>query len=544
MLKVNIVTLDKTTLKMKKTAISYLLFFSLLFSLGIGNVSCQNKKNNSIVLRYDSLSKEKIITLTPFDSTLVLVFYKKYPELLPYKKQAVAIYQQQQYNYIWYDGNGIKETAAVLWNKINNIQDEGITVSVPYKTVFDSKYYKKTATPDIELELGLTSYYLFYVDKVYQGIDASKSKELGWYLPRKKASYNNYIDSLLVEPTSAQDKFLMPQYYKLREALKQYRDLDKKGGWNKILIAPKFKSLKPGDTSAVIAQIRTRLFLEGDLTRDSKDSIYDEELKTGVLRFESRTGFKADEVILPKHIAEMNVPINNRIKTIMVNMERCRWISNGLTKSKEFVVINIPSYQLTFFKDKKPVLVSKVVVGKVMHETVVFSGMMSYIVFSPYWNVPTSILRKEILPAMRRNKNYLASHHMEWHNGGVRQKPGPNNSLGLIKFLFPNNNNIYLHDTPSKNLFKEETRAFSHGCIRIEKPVELANLILKDEPNWTPEKIDEAMHTYKESWYTLKTKIPVYIGYFTSWVDSQGKINFYKDIYKNDDRLMEMLTKE
>ena len=128
--------------------------------------------------------------------------------------------------------------------------------------------------------------------------------------------------------------------------------------------------------------------------------------------------------------------------------------------------------------------------------------------------------------------------------GGVRQKPGPNNSLGLIKFLFPNTNNIYLHDTPSKNLFTAENRAFSHGCIRLEKPIELANLILKDEPNWTPKKIDEAMHSNKESWYTLKSKIPVYIGYFTSWVDSKGKINFYKDIYNNDNRLMEMITKE
>ena len=529
---------------MKKAGETYFIFCYLLFSLGISNVSCQNKKSNPIVLRYDSLRKEKTITLTPFDSTLIAGFYKKYPNLLPYKKQAVIIYQQQQYNYIWYDGNGIKETSAVLWNKINNLRDEGVAVSVPYKTVFDNKYSKKTTAPDIELELGLTAYYLFYVDKVFHGIDIAKSRELGWYLPRNKPTYLNYLDSLLVENKSEDVKHLLPQYYKLRDVLKRYRELDKKGGWDKIVVEPKFKSLKPGDTSAVIMQIRSRLFLEGDLARDSKDSIYDEEFKTGLLSFESRNGFKADVVILPKHITEMNVPIGDRIKTIMVNMERCRWISNGLSTSKEFIVINIPSFQLTFFKDKKPALVSKVVVGKVIHETVIFSGMMSYIVFCPYWNVPNSILKKEILPALRRNKNYLRNHHMEWYNGGVRQKPGAENSLGLIKFLFPNSNNIYLHDTPSKNLFKEETRAFSHGCIRLEKPVELANLILKDDPNWNSEKIDEAMHTYKESWYTLKTKIPVYIGYFTAWVDSQGEINFYKDIYKNDERLMNVLAKD
>ncbi len=529
---------------MKKARVPYLIFFISLLLLGISNVSCQNNKNNTIALHYATVNKEKIVNLTPFDSTLVTVFYKKYPEFLPYKKQAVAIYQQQHFNYIWQDGNGIKETAAVIWNKINNLQEEGVTAVVPYKEAFESKYSNIASTPDLDLEIGLTSYYLFYVDKVFHGIDVAKSRELGWYLPRNKPTYLNYLDSLLVDTKSEETKYLLPQYYKLRDVLKQYREIEKKGGWNTITMAPKFTSLKPRDTSDIVLQIRTRLFLEGDLAKDTKSNSYDEELKAGVLSFKSRTGFKGDDVILAKHIAEMNVPIGNRIKTIMVNMERCRWVSSGLTNSKEFIVINIPSFQLTFFKDKKPALISKVVVGKEMNKTVIFSGMMSNIVFCPYWNVPNSILRKEILPALRRNKNYLASHHMEWHDGGVRQKPGPNNSLGLIKFLFPNNNNIYLHDTPSKNLFKEETRAFSHGCIRLEKPVELANLILKEEPNWTSEKIEEAMHTNKESWYALRTKIPVYIGYFTSWVDSQGKINFYKDIYKNDDRLMEMLTKE
>jgi murein L,D-transpeptidase YcbB/YkuD len=151
---------------------------------------------------------------------------------------------------------------------------------------------------------------------------------------------------------------------------------------------------------------------------------------------------------------------------------------------------------------------------------------------------------KEILPAIKKNKKYLSKHNMEWYKGNVRQKPGGNNSLGLVKFLFPNNNNIYLHDTPSKKLFNEEKRAFSHGCIRVEKPKELANLILEGDTNWTPEKIDAAMNKGKESWYTLKNKIPVYIGYFTAWVDNDGAINFYKDIYERDERLAAMLLEE
>lgn len=222
-------------------------------------------------------------------------------------------------------------------------------------------------------------------------------------------------------------------------------------------------------------------------------------------------------------------------------MERCRWVSNDIPKSKELIAINIPSFQLSYFKNQEVVLRSKVVVGKTMNKTVIFSAPMKYIVFSPYWNVPNSILKNEILPGIAQNENYLAEHDMEWNEGKLRQRPGPKNSLGLIKFLFPNSNDIYLHDTPSKNLFERETRAFSHGCIRIAKPKELAIEILKDDPNWTPEKIEEAMNSGKETWYSLKNKIPVYIGYFTAWVDNDGTIHFYNDIYKRDELLANLL---
>jgi murein L,D-transpeptidase YcbB/YkuD len=185
-----------------------------------------------------------------------------------------------------------------------------------------------------------------------------------------------------------------------------------------------------------------------------------------------------------------------------------------------------------------------VVVGKAMNQTVVFSGMMQYIVFSPYWNVPKSIIKKELAPAMAKNKNYLEQHNMEWNGGTIRQKPGPKNSLGLVKFLFPNSNSIYLHDTPSKSLFNEEKRAFSHGCIRVAKPVELANLILQDDSNWTPEKIAAAMNSGTEKWYTLKHKIPVYIGYFTAWVDRAGVVHFYDDVYGRDERLAALIFEQ
>ena len=244
---------------------------------------------------------------------------------------------------------------------------------------------------------------------------------------------------------------------------------------------------------------------------------------------------------MPEHIKEMNVPVAERIKTIIVNMERCRWISNDINKAEELIFVNIPAYQMTYFKKGKPALVSNVVVGKVLNKTVVFSAPMRYIVFSPYWNVPTNILKKELLPEIEKNPNYLAEHNMEWDKGNVRQKPGPDNSLGKVKFLFPNSNAIYLHDTPAKSLFGNEDRSLSHGCVRVAKATELANLILKDDENWNPSKIEEAMNSNVEFKYTLKDKIPVYIGYFTAWVDNGGSIRFYDDIYKRDERLASLL---
>ena len=503
---------------------------------------CAKKEEKAVLTKSKFLTEDYAMS---FDSAQVEVFYAKYPKLILYKTQAVTLYRNNQYNFIWYDKKGRKETAEVIYNKMNNLFEEGVQAKVPYKEILDGLFQKTTSKPNLDVELFLTNYYFYYTNKVLQGIDETKVEELGWYLPHKKQSYVDYLDSLLLDPKLIDNKEqLIGQYYKLKSVLQKYRTLEKKGGWKAIAFPADFKQLKPGDSSDLVLQIRSRLFLTNDIETDSKSAVYDESLQEAVLKYKMRNGFSADKIILPKHIAEMNVPISDRIKTIMVNMERCRWISTDLTKSKELIVVNIPSYRLTYFKEGKAALISNVVVGTALNKTVIFSGMMSYIVFSPYWNVPTSIKNKEILPAIKKNPNYLAKHNMEWKGSNIRQKPGPNNSLGLVKFLFPNSNNIYLHDTPAKSLFSQEKRAFSHGCIRVEKPKELANLILQDDPSWTPEKIDVAMKGGKEKWYTLKNKIPVYIGYFTAWVDDEGVINFYKDIYDRDNALAMLLLEE
>jgi murein L,D-transpeptidase YcbB/YkuD len=204
-------------------------------------------------------------------------------------------------------------------------------------------------------------------------------------------------------------------------------------------------------------------------------------------------------------------------------------------------MVNIPQFLLMAHRGNNIEWSCPVVVGKSTNKTAIFKGTMKYVVFSPYWNVPRSIMNKEILPAMRRNKNYLENHDMEWNGGKIRQKPGPQNSLGLVKFLFPNSFNMYLHDTPSKSLFKEEKRAFSHGCIRVSEPKKLAVFLLENDPEWTSEKIDEAMNSGKEQYVTLRKTVPVYIVYFTAFVDDKGKLNFREDIYHRDNQLRDMI---
>lgn len=518
---------------------SILYVIVIVFAFFFVPVSCK-KKDKTLA----DVVKQNVFEIA-FDSSLVESFFTKYPKLKDYQTDVVTLYRKHQYHYVWYDKNGINEFANLLYNKINNLEEEGIQTPVPYKKELDQVYdgFNDDKKPNIETELLNSSLYFFYADKVYHGLDAKKTAEIGWYLPHKKQSYVNYLDSLLVQSSliNKNKKGVIAQYFLLKNALKKYREIEKSEKWDPIVLDSTVKSIKIGDSSKTIAQIRKRLYILGDISSDSKNGVYDKSLAEGILKYKKRNAFNLETIILPNHIASFNVPIATRIKTIIINMERCRWISPDIIKAKELIVVNVPSYQLTFFRDGNPVFRSNVVVGKAMNKTVIFSAPMRYIVFSPYWNVPTSIINKEIKPEMAKNKNYLAQHNMEWNNGNVRQKPGPKNSLGLVKFLFPNSSSIYLHDTPAKGLFSQEKRAFSHGCIRVAKPAELANLILKDDKNWTPEKINAAMNTGKETWYTLKNKIPVYIGYFTAWVNPEGNIQFYDDIYDRDDRLASML---
>jgi murein L,D-transpeptidase YcbB/YkuD len=326
--------------------------------------------------------------------------------------------------------------------------------------------------------------------------------------------------------------------------MKKYRTIEQNGGWEPIPIDSLSLTFKPFDSAATIGKIRQRLTLMGDLKEDSKSNLYDNDLMEGLLNYKKRNGFKPNYLIEARHIQRMNIPIEEYIKTIKINMERCRWIEPELTKASEYLFINIPSFKLFFRRNGKTELESNVFVGEIMTQTAIFSSTVNHIVFSPYWNVPKSIVENELSQAIATDKNFLQNNNMEWFKGNLREKPGLQNPMGLVKFIFPNSNDIYLHDTPAKSLFDSEYRAYSHGCINISKAKELALLILKDDPNWPVERINQAMKGEKETVCILKRKIPIHIGYFTALVNETGTINFYNDVYERDSCLSEILFTE
>lgn len=487
---------------------------------------------------------EKGVSIITIDSTAIKPFFESHPELQKYDSIYVDVYRYYDFHYIWFNEKGMTDYGKSLYKRVKNIEDEGIYAEYPYQTQIDDLYEEDLKNPEdnSDAELLMTGLYAFYVDHAYKGIDEDVAKELGWLLPRKKIDETALLKKLVSDKKwSDEDTLRVKQYYQMRDKLKDFKKIQEEGGWDKIETSEEKIAIKPGDSSEIIHQIRKRLAITGELQKDNESNIYDEDLKKAVAEFQLHHGLNKDSIIKAEHIAAFNVPVQDYIKKIVVNLERLRWVPTKINEVEEFILVNIPAYHLDYFKNGKVVFDSDVIVGGVMHKTVIFDGEMSYLAFSPYWNIPPSIIKNEIKPGMEKDDKYLEKRNMEWNNGNVRQLPGASNSLGLVKFMFPNENNIYLHDTPAKSLFDSEDRARSHGCIRVEKARDLAVAILEGDKEWNPEKIDSAMHAGKENTYSLKNKIPVYIGYFTAWIDENGEINFYKDVYKRDDKLADLL---
>jgi murein L,D-transpeptidase YcbB/YkuD len=340
-----------------------------------------------------------------------------------------------------------------------------------------------------------------------------------------------------------------PEYDALAKALDALHGQKEKGGW------PAVPSVsKPGASGPAVAALRQRLAMSGQLKGDpAASNTYDAGVEEAVKAFQELHGIKATGIVDQTTLAAINVPLETRMQQMALNLQRWRWMPDQL--GDRHFMVNIPNFHVYAREQGKTVMDIRVVVGKVGNNTPIFSDEMESVVFSPYWNIPDSIAQGETLPAIARDPDYLRRQNMEivrtsgeqvdpsevdWNDAealkgfSFRQRPGASNALGHVKFLFPNQHNVYLHDTPADNLFGKPTRAFSHGCVRVEEPEQLAKYVLSGYSEWDEQSIGAAMHSGVEKHVKLKEKIPVHIVYFTSWVDENGGLHFQPDIYGYD----------
>jgi len=326
-------------------------------------------------------------------------------------------------------------------------------------------------------------------------------------------------------------------YTRLRAALAVYRDIARRGGWE---VVPSGGALRLGDAGPRVVDLRRRLLGEGYPAAGAEPlfdaPVLDARLESIVQTFQSRHGIAVDGIVGPETLRELNVSADVRAQQIAVNLERWRWMPSDLGAS--YAIVNIAAFRLDVVERGRRVLSMKTVVGKEYTKTPFFAAQIKEVVVNPWWNVPVSIATKELWPRQGREPSYFASEHIVvTKDGRLRQTPGPWNSLGRIKFSMPNAFDVYLHDTPAKHLFEQPFRAFSHGCIRLERPFELARYLLRDQPRWTPAAIDEAVEAGAELAIPLTTPEPVFVLYWTASVDDDGAVEFHRDHYDRDDAL-------
>lgn len=346
-------------------------------------------------------------------------------------------------------------------------------------------------------------------------------------------------------------------YRRLRESLAEHRALAERGGWPRVSGGA---TLRPGDRSERVLELRRRLADSAGepAVADSAD-VFDAALAESVARFQARHGLEADGLVGSKTLAALNTPIERRIRQILVNLERWRWLPESL--GDPHVLVNIADFHLDVMERGEPILTMRVIVGRPYRRTPVFSGELTYLVLNPTWEVPPSIAVKDILPKAREDPDFFARTGTEVLSGWggedeivdpasvdwqqvptkrfpyrFRQRPGPLNALGRIKFMFPNRFSVYLHDTPARELFGKTERIFSSGCIRIAEPLALAEYLLTGS-SWNTESIQKALDTGKEQTVRLPKRVPVHLLYWTAWVAPDGTVQFRDDVYDRDERV-------
>ena len=481
-------------------------------------------------------------------------------------------YQARGYSPAWFDNRGLTVAGRQLLDLLRSADEHGLCPEDyhlaqiepligleedcrRYEMPFDTGYMAR-------LDLLLTDAFLLYAAHLVEGRVDSDEVHEGWRSrPRKVdlvkllvyALNNGRLVPVLADLAPPHQGYLL-----LRGELERYRRSSALGGWPLVPAGP---VLREGDRDPRLPLLRQRLQFYGDLwahdfATGEPEELFDKPTVAALVRFQLRHGLDGDGVLGPKTLAALNVSAEARIRQIELNLERWRWLPKDL--GERHIQVNSADFQLTVMEGAQAVLTMPVVVGTAYRKTPVFSARMNHLIFAPFWTVPPTILREDKLPKIKADPGYLQQHHFEivrgikenpaildpstipWRNvtavtfpGQLRQKPGPWNPLGRVKFMFPNTFDVYLHDTPDKHLFGRDARTFSSGCIRIQKPVELASYLL-EEQGWSREGILAAMARSEPLRVGLDRPLPVHILYWTAWVDAEGAMQFRDDIYLRD----------
>ena len=489
-------------------------------------------------------------------------------------------YRQREYLPAWNSGTGPLPQAETLIRALREAGAEGLN-PYDYHLARIQALLEKVGAPHgaesqshaqslADLDFLFTDAFLIYGSHLLRGRVDPESVEAQWYVERRERDLREVLEQALYENRIREALHLLAPthaaYLRMRSALERYRKMAASGGWP---IVPGGPLLEKGDRSERVTLLRLRLAAEGDLpkTETADRQAFDAELDQAVRRFQQRHGLKVDGVVGPKTLAALNVSAGERVRQLLVNLERWRWLPQEL--GPRYILVDIANFRLKVMEEGRSVFETRVVVGKPFWSTPVFNGTMTYLVLNPYWNIPTSIALGETLPKSQKDPEYLSKERIQLVQGwgpderiidpkesawsseeirrGVyrlRQRPGPDNSLGLVKFMFPNKFNVYLHDTPAKALFDEPSRGYSHGCIRVERPIELAEYMLHDDPRWTPTDILRVLETGVEKTVSLPKPIPVYVLYWTAWAEEDGTVQFRDDIYGRDQKLLAALLSE
>jgi murein L,D-transpeptidase YcbB/YkuD len=506
----------------------------------------------------------------------------RWPRFPYYRDELTSLYTPSDWRPVW-TANGVPITAArQAIDVLRAAQDRGLHPEDYDVALLDQEYRKlASGAPSSASEVGrfdvtLSVALMRHLSDVHIGRVNPKNLSVGINVEPKKLDLAREVSNAIASGRiadvvrNAEPRFV--QYRNLKAAYARYRAIAADTTLP-FVTAPR-RAVRVGEQFDGIGALRRRLVAFGDLKTNVNPSptgaIYDAETAAGVTRFQTRNRLAADSGLTEATLAAINVSPAKRVRQLELALERIRWLpalDNG-----PFVVANVPSFQLYAFDSVggsgAPAIQMNVVVGKadVGRETPMFERNMSYIIFRPYWVITPSIIRNETLPAVRRDRGYLARNDMEIYSGdgdsgpglpattanlarvasgdlGIRQRPGARNSLGLAKFIFPNDHNVYFHGTPATELFSRSKRDFSHGCIRLEDPAALATWILRDPRNWSRQQVEQAMKGANSRRVNLVRQIPVVIYYTTAVVWPDGEVGFFDDVYKHDARLESVLAK-